>query len=131
MPQASSPPESVKEQEKKLPLPSTSTRKRIRKQESKLKDIKITQVPQQIKKMEKERFPEIQEHNDIIERAKRLLLKRKAHKGVSQGHSPVKMKMSKIIEEEVKNCSIKTETSTERTIKQILGEILIKSIDSL
>ena len=131
MPQASSPPESVKEQEKKLPLPSTSTRKRIRKQESKLKDIKITQVPQQIKKMEKERFPEIQEHNDIIERAKRLLLKRKTHKDVSQGHSPVKMKMSKIIEEEVKNCSIKTETSTERTIKQILGEILIKSIDSL
>lgn len=131
MPQASSPPESVKEQEEKLPLPSTSTRKRIRKQESKLKDIKITQVPQQIKKMEKERFPEIQEHNDIIERAKRLLLKRKAHKDVSQGHSPVKMKMSKIIEEEVKNCSIKTETSTERTIKQILGEILIKSIDSL
>ncbi|CAI2365060.1 unnamed protein product [Moneuplotes crassus] len=97
-------------------------RKRIKKQESKQRELEP---------MISSLMNPIQEHIPLIERAKRLLRKRKADNNGSIIPQPSPNQVSAILDEDFKNCHLKTESSTEMTIKQIFEEIYDKSISHL
>ena len=101
-------------------------RKRLKKQQSKQRDLDpvISQLGDKFKQWT------IQEHNPLIERAKKLLRKRNAAmKGARM--SKANKHHGELHEEDLKNFNSKTDSSTEMTIKQIFEEILETSINHL